>query len=88
MENNTNIFFQALSQNIFFPNLKVIPKKDMPFVYKEMIKCWEDISKSGPQTVNSIFAEKICLNACILVDNKPVSWKILSDFFCYGFLEK
>ena len=45
----------------------------MPFFYKEMIKCWEDISKSDPQTVNSIFAQKICLNACILVDNTPVS---------------
>ena len=62
-----------------------MPKKDMPFFYKEMIKCWEDISKSEPQTVNSIFAQKICLNACILVDNNPVSWKISSAVFVMDF---
>ena len=70
------LFFQSYHQEIFYPNLKITPKKDLPIFYKEIIKEWEDISKCDPQTIKSVLHQTIRFNALILIGNKPISWKL------------
>lgn len=73
---NIPIFYiKKHSDNIFYPNLELIPNNNMPTFYKNIIKYWINISKCNPVTINSITAQRLQFNTYIKIGNTPISWK-------------
>ena len=57
---------------IFYPNLEIIPKNNMPVFYKNIIKFWMEIASCNPVTINSIIAQKLCYNTLIKIGLVPL----------------
>ena len=80
-------FINKYSQVLFYPNIKLTLPEDMPLFYKNIFKFWEDICKSEPITLKSVFSQSVRLNSFILIEKKPIKWKMSNVRFIKDFYD-
>jgi len=76
-------YFKRVSKkfDLFHPNLSVPSGmlNTIPMFYRNIIKCWQDISFSPPIDAAMVFSESLCFNSFIIIDNTPISPSFFSD---------
>ena len=60
---------------LFLPNLDITANriKDVPVFYQNIIKHWNEISQSPPQTPLMVLSESLWFNSFIKIDNMSIS---------------
>ena len=80
-------FINRYSQDLFYPNIKLTLPEDMPLFSQNIFKFLEDISKSEPITLKSVFSQSIRFNSFILIEKKPIKWKMSNVRFIKDFYD-
>ena len=86
---NIPVFYiRKHSDYIFYPNLEITPKINMPTFYKNIIKFWTEISYCNPVTIDSVLAQRILFNRFIKIGNMAINWNFSNVFFVNDLLDE
>ena len=78
-------YLEKYSQNIFYPNLKIEVKNNIPKFYKNIIREWEEIAACEPLTRENVLIQSIRFNRKILINNNVITYKEASNLFIQNF---